>query len=138
MSECLDDIVQLRDDDSDTLETVEGSDDEGDQLAELDIDSESRLEQTVLDLRWKMQNSLLTNTQLELERINMRQVRELETLQTGCDLTRDCFKSWQAQVPSRMDLLKHQLIEEFEMVCHKEKLTVFLLCGEIRKYIKSL
>ena len=136
MSDCLDDIVQLRDDDSDTLETAE------EELSELDTDSECRPKERVEDVRWKMPS--LTNTQLELQRINVRLARELQTtevqqtLRTDNSLTRDCSRSWQGKVPPGLELLKHQLIEEFEMVCHKEKLTLFLLCGEIRKCIKNL
>ena len=130
MTECLDDILQLRDDDSDTLETLEPSDDDLDQMEDLQLDVDSRKEPRVR----------LTRTEVEVEAIRVRLARSLQTaeLEETARQAEQAQCLLQANLPASLDFLKHLLIEEFETVCQNEKALVFLLCGQTKIYIKNL
>ena len=134
MTECLDEIIDLRDDDSDTLETLESSDEEEDldRLEDLHVDVEISHDQ--VDER-----KPLTKTEVEVETIRGRLARVLETSeleQRSRQAEADCLQ--QASLPPCLDLLKHHLIEEFETVCKTEKALVFLLCGQTKQFLKNL
>ena len=124
----LDDIIDLRDDDSDTLDTGEGSEDDE---AEYQLEASEK-------------SKYLNKTDLELQRINLRLARSLEAaglegdLGAGGHLATECCKFRELKVPARIELLKSQLIEEFEMICQQEQLYVLFLCGEIKTFIKNL
>ena len=124
----LDDIIDLRDDDSDTLDTGEASEDD---------EAEYRLEESE-------KSKYLNKTDLELQRINLRLARSLEAaglegdLGAGGHLATECCKFREVEIPARIELLKSQLIEEFEMICQQEQLYVLFLCGEIKTFIKNL
>ena len=130
MTECLDDIPELRDDDSDTLETLEQSDDDLDQMEDLQLDVDSR----------KEPRALLTRTEVEVEAIRVRLARSLQTaeLEETARQAEQAQCLLQANLPASLDFLKHLLIEEFETVCQNEKALVFLLCGQTKIYIKNL
>ena len=135
MTECLDDIIELRDDDSDTLETLDQSDeDDLDQVEELHVDVE--ISQEELGERRR-----LTKTEVEVETIRDRLASMLETAQLeerSRQAEADCLQHRQASLPPSLDLLKHHLREEFETVCQSEKALVFLLCGQAKHYLKNL
>ena len=128
MTECLDDILQLRDDDSDTLETLEPSDDDLDQM---DVDSRKEPQYP---------RARLTRTEVEVEAIRVRLARSLQTaeLEETARQAEQAQCLLQANLPASLDFLKHLLIEEFETVCQNEKALVFLLCGQTKIYIKNL
>ena len=130
MTECLDDILELRDDDSDTLETLEPSDDDLDQMEDLQLDVDSR----------KEPRARLTRTEVEVEAIRVRLARSLQTaeLEETARQAEQAQCLLQANLPASLDFLKHLLIEEFETVCQNEKALVFLLCGQTKIYIKNL
>ena len=133
MTECLDDILELRDDDSDTLETLEPSDDDLDQMEDLQLDVDSRKEPQYPRAR-------LTRTEVEVEAIRVRLARSLQTaeLEETARQAEQAQCLLQANLPASLDFLKHLLIEEFETVCQNEKALVFLLCGQTKIYIKNL
>ena len=131
MTDCLDDIIDLRDDDSDTLETLEQSDDDLDQLEDLHVDrSQEQLVQR------------LTKTEVEVETIRGRLARVLERAEWEERFKEaeqaDCFQHRRVNLPAGLDLLKHHLIEELEKICQNEKALIFLLCGQTKSYIKNL
>ena len=130
MTECLDDILQLRDDDSDTLETLEPSDDDLDQMEDLQLDVDSRKEPRVR----------LTRTEVEVEAIRVRLARSLQTaeLEETARQAEQAQCLLQANLPASLDFLKHLLIEEFETVCQNEKALVFLLCGQTKRDLENL
>ena len=130
MTECLDDILQLRDDDSDTLEQ---SDDDLDQMEGLQLDVDNRKEPQYPRAR-------LTRTEVEVEAIRVRLARSLQTteLEETARQAEQAQCLLQANLPASLDFLKHLLIEEFETVCQNEKALVFLLCGQTKIYIKNL
>ena len=130
MTECLDDILQLRDDDSDTLETLEPSDDDLDQMEGLQLDVDSRKEPRVR----------LTRTEVEVEAIRVRLARSLQTaeLEETARQAEQAQCLLQANLPASLDFLKHLLIEEFETVCQNEKTLVFLLCGQTKRDLENL
>ena len=130
MTECLDDILELGDEDSDTLETLEQSDDDLDQTEDLHVEAEVETSQ----------EQRLTKTEVEVEAIRVSLAGILETIEMEERAREahqaDCLPT--ANIPARLDLLKHHLIEEFETVCQNEKALVFLLCGQTKIYIKNL
>ena len=128
MTECFDDILELRDDDSDTLETL-------DQREDLEVESsqEPQVERKVV--------VGLTKTELELEAIwvslaSTLETAELEQRSRETELGQTGLQT--ANLPAGLDLLKHDLIEEFETVCQNEKALIFLLCGQTKIYIENL
>ena len=128
MTECFDDILELRDDDSDTLETL-------DQREDLEVESsqEQQVERKVV--------VGLTKTELELEAIwvslaSTLETAELEQRTRVAQLGQTGLQT--ANLPAGLDLLKHDLIEEFETVCQNEKALIFLLCGQTKIYIENL
>ena len=119
MSDCVDDIIDLRDDDSDTLQTSEESEDDQEELEDLEVDVCYRME--------PRQTRHLANTDLEtLDKEEM-------ISSPGRELS-----SPQGFLPPRIKHLKLQLIEEFETVCNTERLLVFLLCGQTKSYLNHL
>ena len=131
MTECLDDIIDLRDDDTDTLETLDQSDDDDlDQVEDLHVD----LSQDHL-----VQRKPLTKTEVEVETIQARLAMMLETEELE-ERSReaDCLQDCRVNLPPSLDLLKHHLIGEFETVCQNEKALVFLLCGQTKHDLKNL
>ena len=127
MTECFDDIRELRDDDSDTLETL-------DQREDLEVESsqEQQVQRKVVGL---------TKTELELEAIWVRLASTLETAeleQSSRETQLGQTGLQTANLPAGLDLLKHDLIEEFETVCQNEKALIFLLCGQTKIYIENL
>ena len=128
MTDCLDDIIELRDDDSDTLETLEESDDD--------------LEDLQADFSQDQQRKPLTKTELELETIRGRLAsRLLETAELeerSSQAETDCLQHRPAILPASLGLLKHHLMEEFATVCQNEKAWISLLCGQAKLYIQSL
>ena len=132
MSDYVDDIIDLRDDDSDTLQTSEESEDEQEKLEDLEVDVCYRVE--------PRQTRHLANTDLELLKIKQSLDRVLESVEKeemvsspGRELS-----SHQGSLPPRIKHLKLQLIEEFETVCNNERLLVFLLCGQTKNYLNHL
>ena len=128
MTECFDDILELRDDHSDTLETL-------DQREDLEVESsqEPQVERKVV--------VGLTKTELELEAIwvspaSTLETAELEQRSRVAQLGQTGLQT--ANLPAGLDLLKHDLIEEFETVCQNEKALIFLLCGQTKIYIENL
>ena len=122
MTECFDDILELRDDDSDTLETLE-----------VESNQEQQVERKVV--------VGLTKTELELEAIwvslaSTLETAELEQRSREAQLGQTGLQT--ANLPAGLDLLKHDLIEEFETVCQNEKALIFLLCGQTKIYIENL
>ena len=126
MAECFDDILELSDDDSDSLETLGQRE---------DLEVESSLEQQL------QRKGGLTKTEAELEAIWVRLASTLETAeleQRSMEALLGQTGLQTANLPAGLDLLKHDLIEEFETVCQNVKALIFLLCRQTKIYIKNL
>jgi hypothetical protein len=111
----------------------------------LNIESISKMEQTVKDYDYKRRNAGITNIDLEVARIGLRfdmmlaeHERELCKDVTNENLARKFYKIWRGVKPDKLTSLRKVLKEDMTNICCVEIVKAYETCFEAKQYLHNI
>ena len=111
----------------------------------LNIESISKMEQTVKDYNYKRRNAGITNVDLEVKRIGLRvdmmlaaQERDMWEDVMKENLARKFYKIWRGAKHDKLTCLREVLKKEIINICCIEIVKAYETCFKAKQYLHSI
>ena len=110
-----------------------------------DVESITKLEQTVKDFNYKRRNSGFTNADLEVKRINLRvdkmllaHEKDLHEDDIKLNHMRKFYNIWKGARPDKLGCLKEIIEEDMTNICCVEVVQAYEKCFQTKEYFHNI